>query len=74
VDSARRRLVRRQRLRLLKWFLFLLAFGLFYYFLGHNLVLRLAGRVRQGGEEWATGTGRTFRHIQQRESVGGQTR
>ena len=74
VKSSHRRAARQQRLRLLKSLLFLVVLGVFYYLAGHNLMLRLWARTRQGGEEWKTGTERTVRHIQERESVGGQQR
>ena len=72
--ASRRRVVRSQRLRLVKWVLFLVVLGVFYHYAGRDLALRLWHNLRRGGEEWEAGTERTMRHIQERESIEGQQR
>ena len=74
VAASRRRVARGQRLRLLKWALFVVVLGVFYHFAGRDLGLRLWHNLRRGGEEWQTGTERTMRYIQERESIEGQQR
>ena len=73
-QDARRRTAARQRMRLVKWLAFLVVLGAFYYFVGHGLVLRAIAKTKQNAQDWQAGSAETFRHIQERESVGGQQR
>jgi hypothetical protein len=57
-----------------KWLLLLVALGAFYYFVGHGLVLRAVAKTKQDAQNWRAGTGKTFDHIQDRESISGQKR
>jgi hypothetical protein len=73
-QDARRRTAARQRMRLVKWLAFLIVLAAFYYYVGHGLVLRAIAKTKQDAEQWQAGTSETFRHIQERESIGGQQR